>query len=213
MLDLLNNHDDDNLFLLLTTMQNHIPYKKGQYSNQFQVLNELDEQKKSGIETYVQGIHYTDVATKNFIEEINQIDKPITVFFFGDHLPSDIFDRYEEKNNEDLAFYKTDYFIYSNFETPKLDYSVVSPNVMSSIVLEQLNVKLTPYYVLLDEVKKTLPVIRWGEYLVQSDGSFVTEDELPENAQELVNVYRMIQYDINEGAQYSIELGMFEFVR
>ncbi|WP_341323097.1 LTA synthase family protein [Solibacillus sp. FSL H8-0523] len=213
VLDILNNHDDDNLFLLLTTMQNHIPYKKGQYSNQFQVLNELDEQEKSGIETYVQGIHYTDVATKNFIEEINQIDKPITVFFFGDHLPSDIFDRYEEKNNEDLAFYKTDYFIYSNFETPALDYSVVSPNVMSSIVLEQLNVKLTPYYVLLDEVKKTLPVIRWGEYLVQSDGSFVTEDDLPENAQELVNVYRMIQYDINEGAQYSIELGMFEFVR
>ena len=84
---------------------------------------------------------------------------------------------------------------------------------MSSIVLEQLNVKLTPYYVLLDEVKKTLPVIRWGEYLVQSDESFVYKDELPENAQELVKAYRMIQYDINAGAQYSIELGMFDVVK
>ncbi len=212
VLDLLNYEYDGNLFLLLTTMQNHMPYEKDQYTNQFQVLNEVDEQKKSRMETYVQGLNYTDLATKNFIEEIQQIDKPITVLFFGDHLPSGIFDAFEEERNGNLSFYETDYFIYSNFETVALDYPVVSPNVLSSIVLEQLNVELTPYYSLLDEVKKTLPVIRWGEYLIQSD-PFVYEDELPESAQELVNEYRIIQYDINAGAQYSIELGMFDFVR
>ena len=213
VLDILNNDHDGNLFLLLTTMQNHIPYEKGQYTNKFQVLSEVNEQIKSRIETYVQGLNYTDLATQNFIEEIKQIDKPITVLFFGDHLPSDVFDGFEVKSNGDLAFYETDYFIYSNTETTTLDYPVVSPNVISSIVLEQLNVELTPYYTLLDEVKKTLPVIRWGEYLIQSDELFVYEDELPKNVQELVNSYQMIQYDINAGAQYSIELGMFDFVR
>lgn len=213
VLNVLNSNNNGDLFLLLTTMQNHVPYAKEQYTNQFQVLNEIDEQQKSQIETYVQGLHYTDLATKNFIEEINQMDKPITVLFFGDHFPSDVFDRFMEKNNGDLDFYKTDYFIYSNFETPVLDYPLVSPNVMSSIVLEQLNIKLTPYYALLDEVKKTLPVIRWGEYLIQLDKPFVLEEELPISAQELVNDYRMIQYDINAGAQYSIELGMFDFER
>lgn len=212
VLDILNNEHDSNLFLLLTTMQNHIPYEKDQYTNKFQVLNEVDEQKKSRIETYVQGLNYTDLATKHFIEEIKQIDKPITVLFFGDHLPSDVFDSFEGKSNEDLAFYETDYFIYSNFETIALDYPIVSPNVISSIVLEQLNVELTPYYALLDEVKKTLPVIRWGEYWIPSEKLFVNEDELPKDEQELVNAYRMIQYDINAGAQYSIELGMFDFI-
>ena len=172
----------------------------------------MDESKKSPIETYVQGLYYTDLATENFIEQINLIDKPITVLFFGDHLPSNVFDSFKENNNEDLTFYKTDYFIYSNFETPVLDYPVVSPNVMSSIVLEQLNVELTPYYTLLDDIKKTLPVIRWGEYL-RSNGEYAYEDELSERELELVNDYRMIQYDINVGAQYSIELGMFDFVR
>ena len=210
VLDILHSGYDSNLFVLLTTMQNHIPYESGQYTNQFQVLNEIDEQKKSKIETYIQGLHYTDVATKNFIEEIKQIDKPITVLFFGDHLPSDIFDYFAEENNDDLAFYKTDYFIYSNFEQKVLNYPVVSPNVMSSIVLEQLNITLSPYYVMLDEVKKTIPVIRWGEYLL--DEFFVYEDEFPESAQELVNDYRMIQYDINAGEQYSIDLGIFEIV-
>lgn len=213
VLDIINNEDEGNLFVLLTTMQNHVPYEKHQYENQFQVLNELDEQSKSRIETYIQGLHYTDLATKNFIEEINGIDKPITVLFFGDHLPSELFDRFEEKSDGDLTFYETDYFIYSNFETKALDYPLVSPNVMSSIVLEQLDMELTPYYVLLDEVKKTLPVIRWGEYLMPLDDTFRYEDELPERAQELVNDYRMIQYDINAGAQYSIELGMFDVVK
>ena len=212
VLDILKNEHNGNSFLLLTTMQNHIPYESGQYTNQFQVLNEIDEQKKSKIETYVQGLHYTDIATKKFIEEVNEMDKPITVLFFGDHLPSDIFDHFAEDNDSDLAFYQTDYFIYNNFETTVLDYPVVSPNVMSSIVLEQLNVKLSPYYVMLDEVKKRIPVIRWGEYLLQSDEIFIYEDELPEHEQELVNDYRMIQYDMNAGEQYSIELGMFEIV-
>ena len=81
---------------------------------------------------------------------------------------------------------------------------------MSSIVLEQLNVKLSPYYAMLDEVKKTIPVIRWGEYFVRSDQSFVFEEELPKSVQELVNDYQMIQYDLNAGKQYAIELGMFE---
>ena len=212
VLEILKSDYDENLFLMVTTMQNHLPYVKGQYTNQFQVLNEMDESKKSTIETYVQGLYYTDLATENFIEQINLIDKPITVLFFGDHLPSNVFDSFKENNNEDLTFYKTDYFIYSNFETPVLDYPVVSPNVMSSIVLEQLNVVLTPYYTLLDDIKKTLPVIRWGEYL-RSNGEYAYEDELSERELELVNDYRMIQYDINVGAQYSIELGMFDFVR
>ena len=167
VLDILKNEHDGNTFLLLTTMQNHIPYESGQYTNQFQVLNEIDEQIKFQIETYVQGLHYTDIATKNFIEEINEIDKPITVLFFGDHLPSGIFDSFAEENDDELAFYQTDYFIYCNFDTRILDYPLVSPNVMSSVVLEQLNVKLSPFYTMLDEVKKTLPVIREGTEKVQ----------------------------------------------
>lgn len=214
VLNIVKNKNEGNLFILLTTMQNHGPYEKDQYDNQFQVLNELDEQEKSRIETYVQGLSYTDVATKNFIEKIETIDKPITVLFFGDHLPSEVFESFD-KNSEkgDLAFYETEYFIYSNFETEKLDYPVVSPNFMSSIVHEQLNMELTPYYALMYELKKTVPVIRWGEYFLQPDETNVYEYELPDSAHELVDDYRMIQYDINAGEQYSIKLGMFDFVR
>ncbi|KOS67812.1 hypothetical protein AEA09_04075 [Lysinibacillus contaminans] len=213
VLDIVNDKNEGSLFILLTTMQNHGPYEKNQYDNQFQVLNELDEREKSQIETYVQGLYYTDLATENFIKNIATIDKPITVLFFGDHLPSGVFERFDGEREEDLPFYETDYFIYNNFETKTLDYPIVSPNVMGSIVHEQLNLQSTPYYVLMDELKKTLPVIRWGEYLLQSNEAFVLEDELPKSALELVEDYRMILYDINAGEQYAIKLGMFGFQR
>lgn len=211
VLDIIQS-DEENGFILLTTMQNHGPYEKDQYNNQFEVLNDLDDTQTFRIETYVQGLKYTDIATENFINEINEIDKPITVVFFGDHLPSEVFEVFDESNGSDEVFYETDYFIYSNFETDVLDYPMVSPNVLSAILLEQLNVELSPYYVLLNEIKNLVPVIRWGEYLLQPDQTFLYEDELPEDIQELVDDYRLLQYDINAGEQYAIELGMFESV-
>ncbi len=210
VLDIVENEYEGGLFILLTTMQNHGPYEKDQYDNQFQVLNDIKDSEKTKIETYIQGVHYTDLATEKLIEQVNAIDQPITVVFFGDHLPSEVFESFDEGS---LAFYETDYFIYSNFETETVDYPIVSPNMMSSIVLEQLNVTLTPYFALMYELHKTVPVIRWGEYYLSQEGTHVYEDELPGNVQELINDYRMIQYDITAGEQYSIELGMFDMDR
>ncbi|WP_431027200.1 LTA synthase family protein [Lysinibacillus sp. LZ02] len=214
VLDIVRKDTEGNLFILLTTMQNHSPYDENKYNNHFEVLNELNEQEKSRIETYVQGLNYTDMATKQFIEEIETMDKPVTVVFFGDHLPPDVFEGFDEDSEqENVVFYETDYFIYSNFEAEIVDNPIVSPNMISPIVLEQLNVELTPYYALMFELQKTVPVMRWGEYFLLTDEMFVYEDELPAIVQELLNDYRMIQYDINAGEQYAIELGMFDLER
>ncbi|MEO4052046.1 LTA synthase family protein [Solibacillus sp. CAU 1738] len=212
VLDIVENDEEGGLFILLTTMQNHGPYEKDKYDNQFQVLNDLKEREKTRIETYIQGVHYTDLATEKFIEQIDAMDRPITVVFFGDHMPSEVFEGFDDGNDEtNLAFYETDYFIYSNFETETLDYPIVSPNMISSIALEQVNATLTPYYALMYELQKTVPVIRWGEYYLSEEEIHVYEDELPTYVHELINDFRMIQYDITAGEQYSVELGMFDF--
>ncbi|KGR77747.1 LTA synthase family protein [Ureibacillus manganicus] len=199
-------------FILLTTMQNHGPYSANQYETEIEVLNDMDENEKSKIQTYVHGVNATDLATEQFINQINEIDKPVTIVFFGDHMPSDVFDPLSENNEEDLNFYETEYFIYSNFETEKLNYPVISPYTMSSILFEHLNVAVTPYYELISELKETVPAIRWGEYYLQQNQTAIYW-ELPEDILEIVDDYRMIQYDINVGAQYSIDLGMFDYTK
>lgn len=210
VLDLLKE-TTGNTFILLTTMQNHGPYTKEQYINQFEVINDLEDEEKVKIETYVQGLHYTDMATENFIKEIDEVNRPITVAFFGDHIRSDVFDSFEQEHEEALAFFETDYFVYSNFETEKLDYPLISPYTLGSLLIEQLKMENTPYYALVSDLKKSVPVIRWGEYYKNLEEIHIYE-ELPEDLKETIDDYKLIQYDINVGEQYSVDLGFFEFI-
>ena len=68
-------------------------------------------------------------------------------------------------------------------------------------------------------IKSEFPPAKVVAVLMKSNGSmelqyfFLLLLELQERYSAAVNSYRMIQYDINVGAQYSIELGIFDLVR
>ena len=76
------NTEEHPQFLQLVTMQNHMTYDKG--------------------------VSITDQATIDFLNQLNAMDKPITVIFYGDHLPSSYQTAAEDKNNT-LALHQTDY--------------------------------------------------------------------------------------------------------
>ena len=46
----------------------------------------------------------------------------------------------------------TDYFIWSNFETQKMEYPVVNSYDFTALLLETTNSKVTPYFALLTDV-------------------------------------------------------------
>ncbi len=48
--------------------------------------------------------------------------------------------------------YKTDYFVWSNFETEDYHYDLVNSSDMNALMLETTNNKVSPYYALLTEV-------------------------------------------------------------
>ena len=69
---------------------------------------------------------------RNFLDELNKLDKPVTVVFYGDHLPG-IYETASQDTNNSLALHLTDYFIWSNkasgSQGKKVDNSVYSsPN-------------------------------------------------------------------------------------
>lgn len=71
-------------------MQNHTPYDNWYSNNEFQEANnsnELSGWEKDNTDTYAKGISYTDSATAEFLNSLNSINRPITVVFYGDHLP------------------------------------------------------------------------------------------------------------------------------
>ena len=55
----------------------------------------------TAIDTYANGASITDTETKNFLDELNKLDKPVTVVFYGDHLPG-IYETASQDTNNSL---------------------------------------------------------------------------------------------------------------
>ncbi|NRO06343.1 hypothetical protein IMAU30078_01114 [Lactobacillus helveticus] len=142
-------------FINLITMQNHLPYDH-LYKKKAVTAKVRNHTSKQELENYATGIHYTDKAVAKAIDEINNISRPITLVFYGDHLPG----LYKNNMKKDgLALHKTDYFIYSNkaaikqgAKRLKEHTKYVAPNDFIAMVLKQTNSKVTPYQALLTKV-------------------------------------------------------------
>ncbi len=218
--DAINATEGKTQFIQLSTMQNHMPYNNYYKEDTFDFEGAgVSESNRNQMKTYLQGLNYTDQATQKFIEEIDKIEKPITIVWYGDHLPG----IYKE---QDLAKYpllyrETDYFVYNNKyaqQQRKLpNYSLVSPYMFSSLALEQANIKVTPFYALLTAVTNNLPAtiidpnsgsqnVQNGKKVFASDQNKTTEEkDLTKEQKELLHDYELIQYDLVAGKQYSAD--------
>ena len=209
-------------FINLISMQNHFPYDKGY----FKPLKNYTVSVSNGtsllaLKDYVAGIHYTDIAMQQFINQINKINKTVTLVFYGDHLPG-IYDADFKKDAENLR--ETDYFIYSNMAARKQgaktltkDVKFVAPNEFMAMVAEQTNSKVTPYLAFLTIAYHQLPVEtmnmageRSKDYkpnpqFVTRQGKIISQKHFTKKQKQLYHDYQLIQYDLTAGKQYLVK--------
>ncbi len=120
-----------NKFIQIITMQNHMPYHEWYENNDYTAESTtgtpLGDDEQQSIETYQKGVEITDQATQEFLNELDALDKPVTVVFYGDHLPG-IYSSASEDDNNSLALHLTDYFIWSNrLPAPKAIRQAMQP--------------------------------------------------------------------------------------
>lgn len=217
--------DKNGTFINLVTMQNHMPYDTQYYKNYSKWLptSVSEGTDKGTVATYTTGLTYTDKAVKQFIKQINKIQKPITVVFYGDHLPG-IYNNSMAKDGTKL--HETDYFIYSNTyarehgaRTLTSNTKVVSPNDFMAMVAEQTNSKVTPYLALMTKVYEDLPAvsINTGQnnstaslQFTNSKGQVVKYSQLTKKQKRLWQDYKLVQYDLTAGKQYLYQLHMMK---
>lgn len=214
----LQSNTETTQFIQLSTMQNHMPYGDFYDQNDFSFEGTaVIDSKKHELVTFMQGLNYTDKAVKEFIEELDKIQKPITFVFYGDHLPP-LYSGNDMKKYG-LEHHETDYFIYSNAysrgQMQKLNKKVVSPNNFSALAFEQANIKVTPFYALLTQVANDLPAAtidpvssvsnRYNgkQIFVTDKNKMISENELTKAQKEILADYNYIQYDLTAGEQYS----------
>ena len=95
-----------------------------------------NEELKWKYEYYVNQIYEMDKFVKRLTDELEKFDEPTVLVMFGDHIPAlDITE--ETYALKDL--YKTQYLIWSNFKTEKIDQDVKAYE-LSSILFERLGI-------------------------------------------------------------------------
>ena len=219
-------------YIELVTMQNHSPYPDlygGE--NEFHAAN--DSQGVPGNEMgvhseYAKGVQRTDEATEQFLNDLNAIDSPITVVFYGDHLPG-IYTTASQDTKNNLALHETNYFIWSNAASkshdtklPEEDAAYTSSNFFMAQTAQQLDSKISPYLALLDELHAEVPAIsrastNMGEWetedaptYLNSKGEPIDPKSLSTEAKQLLDDYRMVQYDMTVGENYLWQMGFMD---
>lgn len=219
-------------YIQLITMQNHAPYFDiyGD-ANEFKTAHDssnVPDDEMNTIATYAKGAQRTDQATADFLNQLDAIDKPITVVFYGDHLPGVYSTANKDKKNA-LQLHETDYFIWSNkassshnTKLPNAAYS--SSNYFMTQAAEQMSAKVSPYLALLDELHQEIPAMSrsvntgvWGgndsdgepTYL-DDQGKVISSKSLSTKAKELLADYKMVQYDMCVGKNYLMDMGFMD---
>lgn len=200
-------------FIQLSTMQNHMPYTPGTYTkNNYKATGKLWNYSLKKVESYSQGLNYTDKALKMLINKVAKMKKHITIVWYGDHLPGLYDGSIVSGNNAtkyDNKLHQTNYFIYSNFKHQSLkNTKVVSPNMFTPMVFEQTDTKVSPYIALLTEINKYIPAAERNKFM-NSSGQYIPEKNLSKKAKQILKDYKLIQYDITAGKQYSIKIKGF----
>ena len=214
-----------NKFIQIITMQNHVPYHEWYENNDYTAESTtgtpLGDDEQQSIETYQKGVEITDQATQEFLNELDALDKPVTVVFYGDHLPG-IYSSASEDGNNSLALHLTDYFIWSNKASSSQgnkasDAAYSSPNFFVAQAADHMNAKVSPYLAFLTEMHSKIaamepPVVNkiqgWDRipegqniYLDQN-GNPMSTDDFDKETKQLLADYKLIQYDITAGKNY-----------
>lgn len=166
-------------------MQNHVQWNSLEPASITASGEGFTAEENENLNSYVRLLSFTDQATRDFLDQLKTLDKKVTVVFYGDHLPG----LYPESAfvTDPSLQYKTDYFVWSNFETEDYYYDLVNSSDMSALMLETTNNKVSPYYALLTEV---LHKDRVG----QAERDATVAEEL-----------KLVQYDLSTGKGYLLK--------
>ena len=182
-----------NQFFSIITMQNHAPWSIPEPTDISATGTGFSTTENDYLVNYSRLLTHTDKSTKEFLDELEKIDKEITVVFYGDHLPG-LYPDSAFKNNP-KSQYRTDYFIWSNHRSNSLNYPLVNSSDFTAELLEHTNSKVSPYYALLTQVLKE---------------ASVDKENLNSNQEEIANDLKIIQYDLTLGENYLRKQNFFK---
>lgn len=204
VLDILDTKDPQ--FIHLVTMQTHMPYKD-KYAPSGNQVTGVDNPQT--IDNYMTDIDYTSQALAAFLAELKKRPQRTLVVFWGDHLPSIYSDEFQAANSDE-DMHLTEFLFWDSQDQLKAQTTTatMSPVYFGPKLFDLSGLATTGFYQLLNELEVVLPAFEKSFYY--QAGQWHKTLELKGEDKALFEDYRLIQYDIVAGNQYSIKADFFK---
>ncbi len=192
--------DDGPQFIFDVTMQNHSGYEKNNIPEDmltdYYVEDVPGDSENAMLNEYLSCIEASDADLEYFVNALSELDRPVVLVFFGDHMPS-IANSYNEASypdEEDQAehshrVFQTTYSIWANYEvagTTTGNTRESSTAYLAAQTLDLIGAPLTEYQKALLGISEGIPGIylygyegadgQWYSLDDQSDYSAYVED-------------------------------------
>lgn len=188
-------------FYMTLTMQGHMPYNIKKYDKYDIKLikSPFDKTINNEITSYAQGLYDMDKQLSKLYNFIQEYDEPTIIVFYGDHLPySNLIDQANYFNTDDSLIntfrkYNTESLILANFPIEEKNYKYIGPDLLSSYILNRMDINISKYYKWLDENINILPAS--NRYVsVDKEGNLFETNNLTDEQNYIYNMRRNIQY-------------------
>lgn len=202
-----NKDKSEKTFYFAITMGGHMPYYEEKYNEyDFEITNSNYNKEITGtIKSYAEGIYMADQELGRLYEYIKTLDEETIIVFFGDHLPhlqtlsgkDALFEIDYLNNSYDLeSVYKqfnTQALILSNYDIEHDDINYLSPDLLLTYVMNNMNIELSSYYRWLYTTIDTLPS---SNYVVTmaNDGSLHYTLGLEDDMKDTYDLRKKVQY-------------------
>ncbi|MCM3330912.1 LTA synthase family protein [Kocuria palustris] len=192
---------DEPVFTNLVTMQNHGPYFDF-YDDPIGV--EVADGSDTGqLSQYARGLHNTDDAMAEFLQQLREGDEKTIVVFYGDHLPGVYSDELRAQNDPETSL-QTPYYVWNSETDQTSEGTVTTPAMFLPKIYEVADAPVTPYLALLDDVNGSMPVIQ-RERMLDPQGEQLDPENLDETRADLLQDLKLVQYDFSIGERYVVD--------
>ncbi len=193
-------------FYMILTMQAHMPYTIDKY-NSYDidvVESKYSKELTDSLKSYAQGIYDADKQLGRLYEYIKNYDEPTIIIFYGDHLPyiegleNTKYFNTKDKKKDTFRKYNTQSLVLANYDISSLKkenetIKYLSPDMLSTYVLNRMDIKLSDYYVWLDNTKNTIGAS--NKYVtVDQKGKIYYTNNLKGKMRQVSDTRQMLQY-------------------
>lgn len=204
---------NEDLFIMSISMQNHGGYteKYDNFPENIRVLGETYEDANQ----YLSLLNKSDEALEDFISYFENVDEPVEIVFFGDHLPSLKTKFFKSLNGKGLSglnlkelqdLYTIPFMIWTNYDTEEVEVEISSINYLATLAMERAGLPLPAYNQFLMDMMERIPAINSRGYYSISEGGYKYLEEAEGEEAEWINKYEILQYNNMFGFKEQSEL-------